>query len=385
MQDTKYNSAITVRDGKLMRPVKSVVKGKRPSATLASELTIISPEPALNALIVSGQKTAYTLKDSRITLSGIGTNDFLGTGAGVLVRDHATLLLDGVTITTNAPVSSASVAAEGATLRIHNSRTYIDHSTIEADGWGALSTDAAGGNLYLEANDSVVKVRRAGYGAYADFGAHVVLNRTVVTSGAHMGIIAGKARMDFNTVSGRATQSAVMIHSVMAFDPTEAGLLSLTNSAISTGGPVLLVKSANAVIAITGGSLKSDTGVLMEVRKNADPNATQTRGAKVPGVRLSITGAALSGDVIDTDSDRETKLELHAATLAGALSDVTLSGDAGSHWVARAASTVSLAPGTSLTLIDAPTGVRVTAKIADMAVPIGETKLPSGGTLLVVR
>lgn len=423
MGGTSYQAAVTVKDGALQTPkVKSV------SAQLADGLTLTSAQPAFNGIIVSGGKSAFTLRNSQIKLSGPGTNDFLGVGAGALVRDKATLILDGATIETNARISSAVVAAEEATLRIYNSHlvakggalpldykpvigpgmmeppaplelsgtartllamsnshTYVYNSIIEADGWGALSTDATGGQLYLEANDCIVKVRKAGYGTYADFGAHVVLNRTRVESGANLGIIAGKARIDLNAVSGRAGTSAVMIHSVMAFNVDETAELNVTDSLFSSAGPVFLVKSANADISVKGGALTSDTGILLEVRKNSDPNATQTRGARVPGVHLKIAQAQLAGDVIDSDPDREAFLVLDHAKLTGALRNVTLEGDAKSHWTARANSSVTLAPGTAPDIIDAPSGVLVTARIADPAVSAGERALPSGGRLAIIR
>ena len=332
MADTHYDTAITIRDGALIGPVGDDVRGT-PTAALIDHVAIASGVDGRNGVIVSGKASATTLDHAVIRMTGTGKNDFLGIGAGVMVRNHAQLTIDHANIETNGPVSSAVVAAEGATLHISHSRlvanggklpadykphigpgmmeppaplglsgtartllamsnshTIVDHSSIEADGWGALSTDATGGDLYLEANDCTVKVTHAGYGTYADFGAHVVLNRTAVDSGGYVGIIAGKARIDLNKVAGHAAFSAVMIHSVMG-DPQEVATLNITDSAITTKGPVLLVKSANAAISITGGSFVSDAGVLLLVRKNDDSHATQTHGAKVPGVHLTISGA----------------------------------------------------------------------------------------------
>lgn len=425
MAGTSYTAALTVTDGALAGPADPALTG-RATATLGDGLALTSSRDALNGVIVAGGKSAFTLRGSRIALSGPGTNDFLGTGAGVLVRDHATLVLDGVTIATSARIASAAVAAEEATLRIYNShltanggplppgykpvigpgmmeppaplglegtartllamsnsRTFIDHSTIEADGWGAVSTDATGGKLYVQVDDSTIRVRRKGYGVYADFGAHVVVGRTRIDTGGPMGIIAGKARVDFTKVTGRAASNVMMIHSVMAFDPTETAEFTLTGAEVASTGPALLVKGANARIVLTGGSVTSASGVLLDVRRNDDPNATRTKGAKVPGVALTLKDARLAGDVIDTDPDRATVLVLDGARLTGALGDVTLQADATSRWTARAASRVVLAPGTPLSAIDAPAGVTVTVRSADL--PVGERALPGGGKLVVTR
>lgn len=428
MAETRYISALEIADGRVVEHDKATARTQSLSGTEVSGLGITASKEGFNGLIVRGGRSALTLRNPAIHLSGAGTNDFLGTGAGVLVRDGAALVLEGGSVETSARIAPALVAAENATVHIYNarlvthggplppdykphigpgmmeppaplgltgtartllamsnSRTYIFNSTIEADGWGALSTDATGGDLYLEANDSTVIVRGKGYGAYADFGAHVVLNRTRVEAGSDVGVIAGKARIDLNAVQGKAVRSGVMIHSVMAFDPAETAELNVANTTLQTQGPVFLVKSANAHIAVDGGSLTSASFVLLDVRKNDDPNATKTRGKLVPGVTLAINNAQLSGDVLDNDADRATTVSLHNATLNGALKDVVLDAGADAHWTARANSTVLLAPTTPLSAIDAPAGVTVIVTGAGSRFPTGSTRLAGGGTLIVAN
>lgn len=424
MAETKYDATVEIVDGRLV-PSTVAVQAASLSGSAAKGLRILSSKEGVNALIVRGPASDFTLTDPAIVLSGAGTNDFLGTGAGILVRDKARFTLRGGSVETSARISPALVAAEGATVKVHdarlvanggplppgyvprigpwmmqppaplglegtaravlamsNSRTYLYNTRIEAQGWGALSTDATGGDLYLEANDCTVLVTGKGYGAYADFGAHVVLNRTSVDVGSDLGIIAGKARIDLNTVGGKAGRSGVMIHSVMAFDPAETADLTVTDSTIETQGPVLLVKSANANITVTGGALKSASGVLMHVRRNDDPNATKTGGKPVPGVTLTLKSAKLTGDVLDSDPDRATTLVLDGASLEGSLRDVVLKADATGHWRARSDSTVFLAPGTPLSVIDAPAGVTVTVTGGTNG---RGTVLPSGGKLTFSR
>ncbi|MBS0612167.1 MAG: hypothetical protein JSS24_03225 [Proteobacteria bacterium] len=424
MAQTHYDTALAIRDGTIVTSADAEVTGS-PSATLLDRLAIRSAKNARNGLIVSGGRSAVTLRQGAVQLTGTGSNDFLGIGAGVLVRADAAMVIDHEKIETSGAVSSALVAAEGATVRVFdstlranggalpvgykphigpgmmqppaplgldgtartvlamsNSRTFLYHSRIEADAWGALSTDATGGNLYLEANDCTVVVHRKGYGAYADFGAHVVINASRIDSGGDLGIIAGKARIDFDHVTGHAGRNGVMIHSVMAFDPGETAELNLTNSAFTSAGPVVLVKSANAAIHVSGGHPQSDTGVLLEVRKNDDPNATKTAGRQVPGVRMTLRATKLAGDAIATDPERKTVVELDNAELSGALRGVTLVADAHSRWTARADSQVMLAATTPISAIDAPAGVTIRARPADGARK-EQRRLPAGGTLII--
>ena len=427
MAETAYNTVIDIRDGGLTGAVGAMVHGDATNPTGASGISLTSGEPALNPLIVSGGKSAYTLRDSKIVLSGPGTNDFLGTGAGVMVREKATLVLVGDDIETNARISSAAVAAEGATLRIYdsrlvanggplptdykpiigpgmmeppaplglvgtartllamsNSRTFVYNSVIEADGWGAVSTDATGGNLYVEVNDSKVLVRRDGYGTYADFGAHVVFNRSRIDSGGVMGIIAGKAAIDFNEVTGKAAGNVMMIHSVMAFDPAEKAQFTLTGSDVAAGEAAMLVKSANADITLDNSHITSASGVLLAVRKNEDPNATQTHGAAVPGVHLAIRNCDLEGDVRDSDPDRATHLALQHSRLSGALQDVVFSADDGSAWIASADSSITLENGASANAIDAVRGVTISAHPGASGLAAMSRRLPGGGRLVIL-
>lgn len=428
MADTHYDAAITIRDGALVPPLGADVAAQTaPTAALIDHVAITSAAPERNGIIVSGAASNTTLSHVAISLSGVGKNDFLGIGAGAMVRDHAKMTLDHVRIETSGAVSSAVVAAEGAQLTItnalltanggplpadykphigpgmmapppplglsgdartllamSNSHTVVNHSIITADGWGALSTDATGGNLYMEARDCKIIVRHPGYGTYADFGAHVVINHSEVESGGYVGIIAGAGQIELHQVAGKAAFSAVMIHSVMG-DAQEVGTLAISDSVLHTAGPVLLVKSANATITISGGAYTSDTGILLLVRKNDDANATQTRGAHVPGVHLAINAAHLTGDVVDSDPDHETFVNLADANLTGVLQQVTLAADAASHWTARANSQVVLAAGTPLATIDAPAGVTISAKASDASLPRGSHALPGGGTLTITN
>lgn len=417
MADTHYDTALEVREGKL-------VNGQG-SATLSDGLMLNVSRDAFNGVFISGGHSAFTLRNATIHLSGMGKNDFLGIGAGALVRDDAALVVDHVTIETAGATASALVAAENATLRVYdshliahggplpkgyvrhigpgmmepppplgldgdaravlgmsNSRSYFYRTTVEADGWGALSTDATGGNLYLEANDCTLRIAQRGYGTYADFGAHVVLNRTSVDSGGEVAIMAGKSRIDLNHVTGKAGRNGVMIHSVMAFNANEISELNLVETTLTTVGPALLVKSANADITVEGGHFSSAAGQLLLARKNEDPNATQTHGAAVPGVTLTLRKADLAGDVVNIDPDRTVRLQLEGTKLTGALHRVIFAADAGSLWRATGASDIELAAGANLAAIDAPTGVTITATSADPALP-GRRTLPSGGVLAI--
>jgi hypothetical protein len=398
IEDTDYNAAVDIQNGEV-----KVGDAKKIDENSASKLEIKSKETDFNGVLVRGKKSAFTLEDSKIKLNGRGTNDFLGLGAGAMVVEGM-MLLDDVEIETNGAISTAVVAAEQGVLKVVNSRlvahggplpkdykpvigpgmmeppapleitgtartmlvmskahAYVYNSEIIADGWGALSTDAAGGDAYLEANDSKVIVNNSGYGAYADFGARVVLNRTDVKSATFTGIIAGEATFEMNDSTSHSDRTTVMIHSVMG-NPMEIGSLSIHGGKHQSDKEALLVKSANADISLDNTEMVSSTGVLLRAIVNSDKMRTQVNGKKVPGTHLRIKGSTLKGDILNEDIERDVIVNLRSSKLEGKIINGVFDADAKASWLATGNSSITVKNNDSLKAIDAAKGVEVEIK-----------------------
>jgi hypothetical protein len=269
------------------------------------------------------------------------------------------------------------VGTARATLTMGGAKSYFYDSTIIAQGWGALSTDAAHG-AYLEANRCDIRVLTSGYGAYADNGATVAINESRMDVATFMGIIAGQASLSFNDVHGVSRGNAVMIHSVMGM-PSDRATLLIRGGDIATTNAAILVKSANADIAIDRARIESRNGDLLLVEKNDDSNATAVNGQAVSGVHAVIRDSSLQGNVINIDSERALVLALQATRLRGVIRNASLSLDKTSRWTATADSQVDLVGSFDETQIDAPKGVTIHAHGGAVA----SRALPSGGTLSV--
>ena len=89
----------------------------------------------------------------------------------------------------------------------------------------------------------------------------------------------------------------------------------------------------------------------------------------------------LEGDFIHEDIAREMFLDLKKVYLSGAIKDAYLSMDVGSMWYATADSNVTFISDMFLNQIDAPQGVTIHAKGAQ----VGEYALHSGGCLIVTE
>ena len=419
-----YRAAVLIEDGAVKVDAASTTAGaRRVQAKAARGVTIRSATDRFNGLLVRG-KSDFTLADSRIELSGKGLSDFDGIAAGALVKDDATMVLRNVRITTRGVVSSAATATDNTTMKVYRStlvaeggpvpsgyvrrigpgmmepptplgiagtartsltmgsaKSYFYDSTIIADGWGALSTDAARG-AYLEANRCDIRVRRSGYGTYADNGASVVINHSKMDVPTFGGVIAGQASLALNGSTVLSGGNGVMIHSVMG-SPAEVARLSIKGGRLATVNAAILVKSANAEITVDGTQIVAKNGDLLLGVVNDDTNATQVGGQPVAGIKATFRDAALAGNIVHLDTDRRMLVTVLGSTLAGAVRDATLSLDARSRWTATADSKLRLAAPTRLEQIDAPVGVRIDATAEPGVLPLGQYTLRSGGMLAV--
>lgn len=397
---------------------------RRLDGSAGQGLRLRSGVDGMNGLVVQG-RAEFSLGDSTIELAGRGRNDFAGIAAAALAKDDATLTLRKVKISTAGIVSTAVTATDRSTLKVYDStleshgggapsgyvrrigpgmmepptplgivgtarttlvlgqaKAFIYHSRIHADGWGALSTDAARG-AHLEVNDSEIVVRRSGYGAYADNGASIVINRGSMDVATFGGVIAGQASLSLNDVKSRSQGNTVMLHSVMG-SGTEVGTLAISGGSLSSTNAAILVKSANAKISIDRAQISAGNGDLLLGVVNDDGfRSRAAAGVTVPGIDATLKNSSLKGNLLMLDDERSMRVALVASALEGVVRNVTLSVDARSRWTATGASKLVLAPPFDLARIDAVAGVTIQARAADGVVLSGSHKLPSGGWLEV--
>lgn len=408
--------AVYIENGKYIaeKSRADVVNGGEVGDTATKEVEIIAEGGNVGGVFVSGEGPDYVLSDAVIELSG-DVGGLGGATAGAGVDDHGLLILKNVQITTNGSGRNTISATNNSRLKVYNSTlighdapfdpddrssnvskalgingnsrttitmmnsyTYLYDSTIIADGWGALSTDAGGEFVYLEANNCKVKTVESGYCAYADLLCHDTFNNCEFDSAAMAVIIAGVGDATFNdTMSNCATYFALM-HCVTG-SPTEIGTLNVNGGEIHCKSPAVLIKSHNADLNFDGVKLVTESGVLIKTMANPDPNVTPTEGKTVYGVHAFFKDMEVSGDVLHEDPDRILAVDLKATTLRGAMKNAYVTLDAGSSWVATGDSNVTLVGSFEPGQIDAAEGVTITA-IADES---GTVTLPGGGTLVL--
>jgi hypothetical protein len=258
-----------------------------------------------------------------------------------------------------------------------NGKTWFDHCKIYTDGWAAVSTDAAQGYVYVEANDCDIRTR-SGYAAYADTGCYDVFNRCAIQSGAMAAVLAGECGITYNGCNIDCDSYFAKVHCVMG-RPIELAYLDVNGCSVHSKSTALLSRSANAEIRVHASSIAADNGELLKTEANPDPGATKTGGKEVYGVHATFSDCELLGDVISLDPDRNVYVYLNHTMLSGAIHGAYLSMDEKSKWTASQDSEVVLVGEIDPAQIDAPAGVTITAKGGKAA----EYTLTSGGKLVV--
>ena len=196
------NNGKVEADASVLDAVKGTV-----TDTEAVDVVINSQNDEFSGILVDGD-SEYTVKNAKITLNGHGKDDFAGTSAGLAVRGNATLTVENADIDTTGSIRTAIWAGGNSKLLVKNSRivgrdgddldfeysmmnevpwvlglkgnlrstgllataqaTYLN-SYVEAENWGALSTDSNQVGATLTAiNTEAVISGESGYASYAD-------------------------------------------------------------------------------------------------------------------------------------------------------------------------------------------------------------------------
>lgn len=427
MEEKPAYACVEIKDGKLMpaaEEVKAALLGGEVSDTEGNMVEVLSSNSSIGGVYVSGEGSDFTLSDAVIKLSGEGSG-LGGKISGASVEDHGKLTLKNCFINMDGKLRCATSCGGNSLLKVYDSmlvshgdpwpvdvkevtwvmgpgmakppvyleiegnmrthctvmdsESYFYNSTIIADSWAALSTDAGGDRVYLEANDCKVITTRSGYGTYADTMCHCVLNRCDLEL-ANMGaIIAGEADVKFHDCKAKCGSYLALIH-VVGGSNTQVSGLDVVGGDIRTRDCAVIVKSENTDILFDGVKVKSLAGVLVRSRVNDDPMAAKVGNDVVYGIHVKLRNMDTENDIIHGDTERRMVIYFENSKLKGAITGgAIVKMDGESSWYADKDSDVVLMGSIDLDKVDAPAGVTITAKGAEA----GEYALASGGLLKV--
>ncbi len=270
----------------------------------------------------------------------------------------------------------------GGNSRTHctmtNSQSYFYNSIISADGWGALSTEAAEGYVYIEANDCKITTVQRGYAAYVDPGCYVTMNRCFVDSADMAAIVGGEGEMNFYDCDVQCAANFLLIHGVFG-DPYEISEITVSGSKVRSVNDGMLIKSRDVIINCTESDMEAENGVLIHSILNDDFLATKV-GENPYGIEVTFTNMDAKGDILHEDSQREMWLNLESSSVRGKITGAHVAMDLGSKWFATADSEITLLGSALSGQFDAPSGVTITIHGSEES----QHELASGGLLKMV-
>ena len=247
-------------------------------------------------LVASGSTAKYTnlglaapetvsLSDYVIDLTGAGTNDMGGFGAGVYVSDNAVAELNNFRVITRGPGRGTLFTRFGAVVTVNDSTFYgvsdpnmatmqgcppglflegkvratnavgasnvtYNNAVVISQGWGALSTDSD--DLYtasdepteLHVNDSYIAVLTSGYGAYSDGGARDYFIGSAIDVPDYAAVETGSGIVSYEGCVINSGEYGVMTHS-----GNSVGDIVFTDTELHVGeAGVMLRDTANTVV-----------------------------------------------------------------------------------------------------------------------------------------
>ncbi|MCD8218684.1 MAG: hypothetical protein LUD01_11760 [Clostridiales bacterium] len=260
-----------------------------------------------------------------------------------------------------------------------NSSSYFYNSKIICDGWGALSTEAAEGFVYLEANDCDVITTRSGYGAYADPDCHDYFNRCNFDVASMAGLIGGEGDMTFTDCNVKCGSYLAVFHNVNGV-PEEVGALTVKGGSIESAKETVLIKSDNTIITMDGCQVKSGNGILVHAKINEDPMRTLP-GDHPYGNHITMENMDVHGDCLNEDTERAMWIEMKSTVLRGVIQNANLALDVSSRWYATGDSAVTFTKDTRVNQINAPEGVTIQAAGGEA----GTYDLQDGGKLVITN
>ena len=393
------------------------------SATAAEGLTLSSEVGTVNGIYIDGCE--YTISHADIQMSGDGKDDFAGIGAAIMAVNDSHVTLRDSTVEMTGPGKSCFLNTKGstlivkrcnlicnggplpegytytvgpgmleppvglklggtarATLTTDNGKTYYYDSTIVADGWAALSTDAAMGNLYMEATRCTAITKGNGYVLYSDAGCHVVINDCDFVSGNVMAVMANEAELVLNNVRSTSGKAGIMVHNVLGW-VEEAGLLTIHGGIHVSQEEFLQLLSVNTYIDIDGADITCRNGVFAhsEINNNSK-DRTPVDGKTVYGHNIVLSNMTLAGDILHEDYERTMSVNMSCMDYTGALKNVYLTMDHASKWTATGDSTVVLMGDIHPEQIDGNGMITIHAHAGEGCTLSGTYALESGGKLV---
>ncbi len=370
-----FRMGLYVNDGQIVeeKSVGEVLKGVTFDSESAEGGSVTVEGDCFNGIVTDGD-TEYSISNMSFDYSGNGGNDFAGYGAAIMSTGESILDVENVTIDTEGAISVGVFAGGDSTLYVKdatiitgnakslegvsapmmkevpwllgiygNTRstnvlakadvTYED-CYVEAEAWGALSTDSCE-DASLTAINTTIVVTDSGYGSYADGGVFNTYTNCIFDVPDYGLIVAAGqcgALFDGGTVVD-ADRFGIMWHK------NQDGTVTITdNTVINAGETAFLVKSDTANTAypnlvVDNAQVHSGTGVILHLMESDDPGINPDGGG--PGSDDMWSPSYTVPEVVPVEDDNDTADTKADMTMDALFANTALVGDIyNSRWTA---------------------------------------------------
>lgn len=361
-----YRTALYIDDTGVVadKSVMAAVKGN-PTKTSARNLEIKSTGDYFNGIMTMGSAT-YTLWSPKITFIGNGHDDFGGFGAAIRVAENSNVTINKAKIVTDGVTRSAVWVGGQATVNVKDSyiRTGLgelptdwlggpfppgtggsmltvpwmlgisgncratsvvqqgtaiyDNCQIEAQQWGALSTDMCFG-ASLTVKNSTVLVRESGYGAYSDMQVDDTFINTKFNVRDYGVIMTGPGTTTFTDGSVvNSKRWGMMFHG-----GAPGTVIVDKESVFKTGLTTFLLKNSYPTINVDKAQLKPRNGIIFHAMLSDDPMSPDQSGGDT-NADINFSNMTAKGDIVHTNTAKcNVNVTLTNAVLLGAVSTGT--------------------------------------------------------------
>lgn len=359
-----YRTALYIDDSGIVaaKSVLSAVKGGPVTGTSAKNLVLRSTGDYFNGVMTMGS-AHYTLWSPKITFLGNGHDDFGGFGAAVRVAESSTVTINKGNITTDGVTRSAVWVGGTGTVTVNNSTiktgqgslpadwlggpfppgtggsmltvpwmlgisgncratSVVQQGTanynncyIEAEQWGALSTDMCFG-AKLNVKNSTVVVKKSGYGAYSDMQVDDTFDHTTFNVPDYGVIMTGPGITTFTNKSVvNSKRWGMMFHG-----GAPGTVIVNKGSVFNTGLTTFLMKSSYPTINVDGAQLKPKNGVILHAMLSDDAMSPDQSGGDT-NIDATFSNMTMKGDIVHTNTAKcNVNVTLTKAILLGAVS-----------------------------------------------------------------
>lgn len=316
-----FRMGLYIKDGAVVneKSVLQVLQDVDYDAATAQGGEIQVEGDKFNGILVGGN-SQYLVKDVMFDYTGNGANDFAGYGAALMSTDTAVVQAQDVEIHTDGVLSvgvfangTSNLTVKDSTIITKNAEstagvqapmmkevpwllgiygntratnvleaadvTY-ENCYVEAEAWGALSTDSCQEGASLTAINTEVVVKDSGYGSYADGGVFNTYTNTsfdVPDYGLIVAAGACGARFDGGSVVN-SVRFGIMWHK------NQEGTVTIADGSVfNTGETAFLIKSdlANTAypnLVVDGAQVNTKSGVILHLMESDDPGINPNGG-----------------------------------------------------------------------------------------------------------